>query len=116
MESSRGSLSILSRLSALKTQAPPLPLRCAEGLVVIWGHWGRWGRWGARLCLLLGPLGFWGQWACCASSATCDGEPSCSSCSGPLAPVLPGGSLFGRDSGTMERKQRSFYESSKGNH
>ena len=30
MESSRGSLSILSRLSALKTQAPPLPLRCAE--------------------------------------------------------------------------------------
>ena len=29
MESSRGSLSILSRLSALKTQAPPLPLRGA---------------------------------------------------------------------------------------
>ena len=54
MESSRGSLSILSRLSALKMQAPPLPLRCAEGLVVIWGHWGCWG---ARLCLLLGPLG-----------------------------------------------------------
>ena len=43
MESSRGSLSILSRLSALKTQAPPLPLRCAEGLVVIWGCWGHWG-------------------------------------------------------------------------